>query len=449
MQSQKLKIGQYVELECKDLVPEGLGISYLNKELFGDKYKPLTGFIWGVLPEERFVARITRVHSSYFHGVLARLTELPQEWLGKTDFPTGDPVFALYNTSEERKKPPCDNFTLCGGCKLLHLDYEKTLTYKKKWLLLSLKGQKIDFENVKIISSPQEFYYRNHVQVHINLAGQKGFYAPYSYRVAPFPETGCLLFYQKLFEEKYPEIDKKVRCVRSRIDLQTKNVLTVPLYSPQDKNSTFTYHVAYPKSSVTSITIPNTAFFQVNLSILPLWLSQIENYFSQISISKKIFVLELFSGFGFITRVLAYLFPIEVVAFDILPKKEVQKARIENDRLGSEKLVDFVQNYYPVDLTNLLALEKTILPILQNKSFHLLLLNPPRAGLGIEQTRFFLKNLVFQETPKVIYSSCNPATFARDLKVFLENGFKIQDMVQFDFFPYTAHSEVLAFLTKE
>ena len=47
---------------------------------------------------------------------------------------------------------------------------------------------------------------------------------------------------------------------------------------------------------------------------------------------------------------------------------------------------------------------------------------------------------------RVIYVSCDAATFARDLKIFLGHGFFLSDLRVFDLFPMTEHVELVALL---
>jgi len=43
--------------------------------------------------------------------------------------------------------------------------------------------------------------------------------------------------------------------------------------------------------------------------------------------------------------------------------------------------------------------------------------------------------------------SCNPVTLARDLKVLVDSGYKINRLTPVDFFPHTGHLEVVAYLS--
>lgn len=70
------------------------------------------------------------------------------------------------------------------------------------------------------------------------------------------------------------------------------------------------------------------------------------------------------------------------------------------------------------------------------------ILDPPRHGLakGVAQA------LVRRAPRRIVYVSCDAATLARDLKVFLSGGFALNDLRVFDLFPMTEHVELVALL---
>ena len=45
---------------------------------------------------------------------------------------------------------------------------------------------------------------------------------------------------------------------------------------------------------------------------------------------------------------------------------------------------------------------------------------------------------------QVLYVSCNPTTFARDAKVLLAKGYRLDKIGMMDMFPYTSHLELMA-----
>ena len=73
------------------------------------------------------------------------------------------------------------------------------------------------------------------------------------------------------------------------------------------------------------------------------------------------------------------------------------------------------------------------------------ILDPPRAGAG----KSVVDQLVFLEPRKIIYVACDPVSLARDLKVFLSSGYRLDEIRSYDLFPHTHHFETIASLVKE
>ena len=69
-------------------------------------------------------------------------------------------------------------------------------------------------------------------------------------------------------------------------------------------------------------------------------------------------------------------------------------------------------------------------------------LDPPRQGLA----KGAASALVRRAPRRVVYVSCDAATFARDLTTFLSGGFVLSDLRVFDLFPMTEHVELVALL---
>ena len=49
----------------------------------------------------------------------------------------------------------------------------------------------------------------------------------------------------------------------------------------------------------------------------------------------------------------------------------------------------------------------------------------------------------------IVYVSCDPVTLARDSKVLLENGYKLDKLGLLDMFPQTAHMESMACFVRQ
>ena len=73
-----------------------------------------------------------------------------------------------------------------------------------------------------------------------------------------------------------------------------------------------------------------------------------------------------------------------------------------------------------------------------------IIVDPPRKGL----TESFIKASVAMQPEKVTYVSCNPATMARDIKLYQELGYELKKVQPVDLFPQTHHVETVALLSK-
>ena len=78
-------------------------------------------------------------------------------------------------------------------------------------------------------------------------------------------------------------------------------------------------------------------------------------------------------------------------------------------------------------------------------AFSTIILDPPRAGLH-PQAR---EAVVAHAPEKIVYVSCNTATFVRDLAEFLKEGYELRTVQPVDMFPHTAHIETVSVLQKK
>jgi tRNA/tmRNA/rRNA uracil-C5-methylase (TrmA/RlmC/RlmD family) len=70
----------------------------------------------------------------------------------------------------------------------------------------------------------------------------------------------------------------------------------------------------------------------------------------------------------------------------------------------------------------------------------LILLDPPRTGAG-EEVVIVMSRM---HPRAIVYVSCDPASMARDAKLLLANGYKLDQIVGYDLFPQTQHVECVA-----
>jgi 23S rRNA (uracil1939-C5)-methyltransferase len=76
--------------------------------------------------------------------------------------------------------------------------------------------------------------------------------------------------------------------------------------------------------------------------------------------------------------------------------------------------------------------------------YDLVVVDPPRAGLGEKTTRL----LAALGAPGLTYVSCDPATLSRDLRGLLESGYRVEEVHLVDLFPQTFHIESVFHLAR-
>jgi tRNA/tmRNA/rRNA uracil-C5-methylase (TrmA/RlmC/RlmD family) len=69
-------------------------------------------------------------------------------------------------------------------------------------------------------------------------------------------------------------------------------------------------------------------------------------------------------------------------------------------------------------------------------------LDPPRSGVA----KGVVEALVRRQPRRIVYVSCDAATFARDLKGLVAGGYQLKELQAFDLFPMTEHVELVALL---
>ena len=73
----------------------------------------------------------------------------------------------------------------------------------------------------------------------------------------------------------------------------------------------------------------------------------------------------------------------------------------------------------------------------------MIILDPPRDGIHPKA----LPKIIAYGVDHIVYISCKPTSFVRDLEVFLENGYRVDKAVAVDQFPWTANVETVVLLS--
>ncbi len=81
----------------------------------------------------------------------------------------------------------------------------------------------------------------------------------------------------------------------------------------------------------------------------------------------------------------------------------------------------------------------------QSGRFDLMVVDPPRAGLGSELSTLLAERV----SSRIVYVSCEPATLARDLPAMLAKGFRVAQARLYDLFAATHRIEAVVVLDRE
>jgi len=318
-----------------------------------------------------------------------------------------------------RKQSKCPVFGVCGGCDFDNMSYECEIMAKEGVLREDL-GRIAGIRNPAIgksLRSQSEYGYRNHAQFKAAGTDAAGFFMKRSHEVVPLPEQGCLLLdpvIKEYFKDgvrgsTFPYGGFRIRS-NERGEIFQKGV---PGIEP-DVFATF-----YRKGLKLRVGIDD--FFQVNRFIIDSWLDLIVRYLEPGHSDR---VVDLYCGSGLISLYVAGLV-YSITGIEI-NGRAVQNARYNARENGIEK-VKFIRADAGKGVISGIAADKIIV-------------DPPRTGL----TTRLVAGIAETGPSVVVYASCDTATFARDVRLFREKGYVLDEVKLVDMFPRTKHSEVVA-----
>lgn len=143
---------------------------------------------------------------------------------------------------------------------------------------------------------------------------------------------------------------------------------------------------------------------------------------------RKPVIYDLYSGTGTIAQMMAPVAE-QVIGVEIV--EEAVLAARENAALN--------------DLHNCKFIAGDVLKVLDEIEVQpdFIILDPPRDGIHPKA----LKKIIDYGVERLIYISCKPTSFARDLEVFLDMGYRVERMCCVDMFPGTVHVETVVQLS--
>ncbi len=430
----------------ESLDQEGRGVAHVEGK---------TIFIDGALPQEHVSYQSHHVKSTY---EVANVVE-------------------VHKQSNQRVKPQCPHFGVCGGCKLQHLDFAAQVAAKQRLLENDFKH----IGKVKPVNMLPPLYgptwgYRHKARLSVKYVEKKqrvlvGFNEKATRFVSDMnscevlvPEVSALIqplqdmILQLSLRDKIPQIELAVgeakvhhpvivlifrimagltsedeRLLRDFADrhqvqvwTQTKGPDTImpfyPINGPQLQYSLPEFDLTYPFK-------PNE-FTQVNPQINQVMIRRAMQLLSPQDNER---IADFFCGIGNFTLPIARS-GAQVLGLEGLANL-VERAN-ESAQLNQIKHVKF-------GVADLFKMTESSLSELGH--FDKWLVDPPRDG-AFE----LVKAITPDSAPKrIVYVSCNPATLARDAGVLVnEKGYVISAAGVINMFPHTAHVESIALFTR-
>lgn len=381
--------------------------------------------------------------------------------------------------SEERVVPPCEAYTLCGGCTMQHLSYFEQL--RQKTLFVQDAFVRIGgFSEAKVedtIGMENPWRYRNKGTFpyrQITDAVCFGFYAPRSHRLIP-------LFDCPIQDERVVRVAQAIaewanRCRVSVYDEETKRGILRSCMARVTQNGTImavvvtTGKLPHENELKEHLDFVDSLYHNVNdrdtnvvfgaqfrllmgreqlieeqgrirfavspqsfLQVNPIQTAVLyDTAVRLLSPAKEETVLDLYCGIGTISLKLA------ASAKQVIGIESVPEAISDAKKNATLNAVDNAVFYCA-------KCEELVPTLVQNgTTVDAILLDPPRKGCEPE----VLKAIADSGVERVVYVSCNPATLARDASILRTYGFLPVTIQPVDMFPHTHHVECVVLMSK-
>lgn len=399
-------------------------------------------------------------------------------------------VMEIIKPSPFRVKPICDKARPCGGCSIMHMDYEKQLEYKfnKVKNCLQRIGGVEDAEKLMepIYGMKEPYHYRNKAQFPVSRDKDGklsiGFYAGRTHSVidtdtcylqAPVNDKIISAFREYMDKyniSAYDEISGKglVRHILTRVGFTTGEIMVCIIVNGgklphQEDLIESLSKIDGMKSISININKDNTNRIlgdkvvtlwgadyitdyigDIAFNISPLSFYQVNPVQTKVLYGKALeyagltgneVVWDMYCGIGTISLFLApkalKVFGVEIV------KEAIDDAR-RNAQLNHISNVEFFVGKAEEVVPRCYAEDKA------GKSADVVVVDPPRKGCD----SILLDTLGEMAPCKIVYVSCDPATLARDVAILRQKGYEVKKAAVVDQFAHTGHVETCALLTK-
>ncbi|MBA4371354.1 MAG: hypothetical protein C0402_00660 [Thermodesulfovibrio sp.] len=359
----------------------------------------------------------------------------------KRDYATARVVTVL-EPSAQRVEPACPVFGICGGCHLQFISYTAQVEMKDEVLLDSLARIGGIETGLSPALTDAQWHYRRRAQFKVGRNGEIGFFKEATREVVPF--DSCPLMDDG--------INEMLRRIKADINIEGLSEIHIAcgdqppghpvllLLGRDYAGSAFAKYLAagaagvvYNREVVAGVhgtcfdlnglryTVSPGTFFQAHWSLN---IKVVELLAAELAPLEGKRILDLYAGAG------NFALPLAGQAREVIAVEENPYA-----------VEDGIRNIQANELKHCRMVKSSAEKYKPGKKFDIIILDPPRPGLTSE----VVKKILEMPSDLIVYISCNPATFSRDLKK-LKEKYDILSVRQIDFFPNTFHIESIAFL---
>jgi len=359
-------------------------------------------------------------------------------------------LLAIDTPSPERIAPFCPHFGVCGGCAIQHWQPDAYSAWKHNLVVETLRQAKLDCEVAPLIDAHGAG--RRRITLHARLGTHDvlkvGFAAAQSHDVIPVDRCPILdpalngaleaawALAEPLIKIGKP-LDIQVTATDNGLDIDVRGsgpltsamIATLSQIAEKHRLARLTRHgelVLMRNAPVVAIgaaqvTLPPGSFLQATTAGEEALATLVEQHAGR---AKNI--ADLFCGVGPFALRLARRARVSAFDSDAGAVAALQKAATSTSGLK------------PVKAEARDLFRRPLMPP-ELRDYDAVVFDPPRQGAQAQCER-----LAASKVPVVIAVSCNAATFARDARILVDGGYRLEAVTPVDQFRHTPHVELVA-----
>ena len=363
-------------------------------------------------------------------------------------------LVSIDQTSAQRIAPICPHFGVCGGCAVQHLAFADYRAWKRGLVVEALRQAGLDAPVAELIDAHGDGRRRAvfHARSVARDVLEVGFSAARAHHIVAIDRCpvlaprldGAIAAAWAIAEALAPaqkSLDIHVTATDTGLDIDVRG--SGPLTPPQMTElariaakhdiTGLTRHgelVARSRTPIVqmgkaSVALPPAAFLQAT--------EEGEAILSQLVLNAcagAAKVADLFAGVG-------------PFALRLAERARVSAVDDDDDALAAlKRAAASTAGLKPIDVERR-DLFRRPLTTAELKNFDAVVFDPPRQGADAQA-----REIAASSVPLVVAVSCNPATFARDMRELARGGYRLIAVTPVDQFRYAAHVEIVARLQK-